>query len=470
MAMGDNLLENKNVSLSIIVLVFASLVYVLFFANAIAEKHIHPMPSIWWILQFVILTISIVNILNDDNPYTLNKMHWYFMLAFMALAPIVQLTRDYYPWNYRYTDEIATRVSWMLVLWCLVYSIVYRVAIGFNRGKARVNRHNFISVDSFSVWMIVAIPLAIVALKLFINGSHSLLLSGVFPDEAKADSVPFSVADKALSAIPFFCLAILKIKTGKHVPILPCCLLLVAAFFIMNPISTSRYQLGSAVIGIAVIFITSFRRGRSFDFLVILALFVLFPLMTDWARVNDEGLSLESLGAMVSGFNLTSGFEWVDFDAYSLAARTLIYVDAFGLTMGHQLISALFFFIPDSIWKDKGQMTSDLLVDALQPGGQTNLSTPLMAEAYIDFGLFGVIVFAIAASYLFAKADYLYWHIASDKSLYKVGYPFLLGFVVFVMRGTFLYGFMWTVSFFLGLLIICLPVLLSKKRGNHEQT
>lgn len=30
MAMGDNLLENKNVSLSIIVLVFASLVYVLF--------------------------------------------------------------------------------------------------------------------------------------------------------------------------------------------------------------------------------------------------------------------------------------------------------------------------------------------------------------------------------------------------------------------------------------------------------
>lgn len=451
-----------------IAFIFVASVYFIIFVSTINNEGTAILPSSWWILQVCVLILGIAGVASDKRSYSLYKMHWYFIVVFMGIAPIVQLTTGYYPWNYLYSITTSIRVSCIVLLWCILYLIAYQL---FNASQYRkvVKRRVRVTVDDFPEWYLIAIPIAVVLLKLACNGSNSVLQAGVLPDEIKADSVLPATLDRALTAVPAFCLVIMRLKyqSTSKMPVIPLVLLVLLTLFVVNPLTSSRYQLGAVLIGLFVVLVPSAVKDRRFDFLVVLALFVVFPVMTDWARVNDEGFSFENLTDMIDGFSLTSGFTWVDFDAYSLAARTIDYVDRYGVTGGHQLASTLLFFIPDSIWEDKGQMTSDLLVEALTPGGQTNLSTPLMAEGYIDFGVIGVILFAIVAALLSSRADFTYWR-ASDRALVKGAYPFLLGFTIFIMRGTLLYGYMWTVSFFAGLLLLWLPIALIRRRRQYE--
>ena len=78
-------------------------------------------------------------------------------------------------------------------------------------------------------------------------------------------------------------------------------------------------------------------------------------------------------------------FNNVDFDAYSLFARTIEYVQQASITFGKQLLGTIFFIIPRALWQGKPEH-SGVIVSAAQGQEFTNLSCPIMAEGYINFG------------------------------------------------------------------------------------
>lgn len=85
--------------------------------------------------------------------------------------------------------------------------------------------------------------------------------------------------------------------------------------------------------------------------------------------------------------------------------RTLSYVDTKGITNGRQLLGAFLFWVPRSIWPTK-PVGSGSTVLAYQGSDFTNVSSPIIAEGYINFGVFGVMLFALIYAVVCCKVDY----------------------------------------------------------------
>ena len=81
-----------------------------------------------------------------------------------------------------------------------------------------------------------------------------------------------------------------------------------------------------------------------------------------------------------------------DFDGFQSIINTVIYVNTYGFSYGNQIISSILSFIPRSIWASKADPTGSVAASAA--GYEyVNISAPLPAEFFIDFGFIGLIYF-----------------------------------------------------------------------------
>ena len=67
------------------------------------------------------------------------------------------------------------------------------------------------------------------------------------------------------------------------------------------------------------------------------------------------------------------------------------------------MLGALLFFVPSAMWSTKPLATGIFLADYLIVNYSmwfTNLSAPLIAEGYLDFGPFGVVAYAGVAAFV----------------------------------------------------------------------
>jgi hypothetical protein len=88
-----------------------------------------------------------------------------------------------------------------------------------------------------------------------------------------------------------------------------------------------------------------------------------------------------------------------NFDAFQMIFYTSVYIDKNGYSLGNQLLLPAFFWVPRSIWSNKPIGTPDI-VAAHADFGSLNVSSPLWAEGYINFGIPGVFLFL----FLFGRA------------------------------------------------------------------
>ena len=91
------------------------------------------------------------------------------------------------------------------------------------------------------------------------------------------------------------------------------------------------------------------------------------------------------------------------------ADRRKKYVEEFGISWGNQLLGAILFFVPRSIWPSKPLGTGHTAIVALDQHYFSNVSAPLIAEGYVNFGIVGVVLFALAAGWIFRKLDSAFW-------------------------------------------------------------
>ena len=79
----------------------------------------------------------------------------------------------------------------------------------------------------------------------------------------------------------------------------------------------------------------------------------------------------------------------------------------------------------------------------------SNVSCSFIGEGFVNFGFFGVIIFAFALGLLITTLDRKYWErfeIDNANGLFAP-YLFLLFMLFFVMRGDFLSGFAYVCGF-----------------------
>jgi hypothetical protein len=127
----------------------------------------------------------------------------------------------------------------------------------------------------------------------------------------------------------------------------------------------------------------------------------------------------------------------MDFDGFQTSMNAVLYAKLYGHTLGAQLASSLLFFVPRSLWPDKGVSSGQMIAEAL--GYRfTNLSTPFPAEMYLDFSFVGVILGGLCVGYLYRRLDYL-CAAAVDyggPNLHLLMVGLIAGFTIFLMRGS----------------------------------
>jgi hypothetical protein len=213
----------------------------------------------------------------------------------------------------------------------------------------------------------------------------------------------------------------------RHVAVLLFLLLLNLA--VNNPISLSRFYLGTIVFSLVAISL-GWNRRRSMGMWVVgllFALVVVFPY-SDLFREQNQNLTFEPITTQLAANG--------DYDAFQQIANTVVFVSSDGVTYGRQALGALFFWVPRAVWSVKPVGSGQLVAEHI---GYTftNLSSPLWAEAYINAGLVGVVLilflFGVVTSYLQQG------FIASTKErglLFFAGLvPILAGFQIYFLRG-----------------------------------
>jgi len=163
----------------------------------------------------------------------------------------------------------------------------------------------------------------------------------------------------------------------------------------VNPFTNTRFA-AAAAFGSVLWAITRPRSRASATFWVSTLLFVcllVYPLANAF-RFDDERKVKSGVEAFLTA----------DFDGFQQVINTISYVEAHGHTLGNQILSAAGFIIPRSIWVTKAEPASYAIA---QNAGYSfvNLSLPIHAELYLEFGWLGVVLGMLALGLVAARLD-----------------------------------------------------------------
>jgi hypothetical protein len=185
---------------------------------------------------------------------------------------------------------------------------------------------------------------------------------------------------------------------------------------------------------------------NAFKVIFITSFIILFPLLN---LFRAQAIN-EVLGSNIKPPTILETITTADFDAYSMFVRTIAVVHEEGPTNGRQLLGNLLFFVPRSVWQNKPVGSGHEIAQRLG-WSFTNLSCPLVGEAYINFGILGIPLFATALGYVTKKLDSLYYgsivRFSSNVLVIELLYPFYIGFLFFILRGDLLSSLSYTIGF-----------------------
>lgn len=195
----------------------------------------------------------------------------------------------------------------------------------------------------------------------------------------------------------------------------------------LNPLTNTRFVSAGAVICLLLAAIRP--RGRKGG--LILGAFIVLGFQALYPLANMFRSS-ESLRAGPQ-FD-PRGFSGPDYDGFQQIVNTLLYTQDYGHTYGAHLLSGVLFFVPRSIWTGKMYPAS---LDIAEARGYdfTNLSEPLHAELYLEFGLVPMLALMAIVGVIISRID-IGW-LGSPGSALAIIAPYVAVAQYGLLRGPF---------------------------------
>lgn len=400
-----------------------------------------------FVINFIVILYNLLK--SNEIGYSIDEMLWIFMLVFMGVAPLIQFLADKYPWwnTDKITDEVIIYSNFIILVFCGVYMIV--------RHYIRVKNKKYIYIHNINSLLKIGFYLSLLCsgyvivqtgfMNLFsratnstgVNGSIGMVIENTF---------------RAFPVIVFSMQIAYKNKYGKFNNIKHVIITFILLILVNFPTGLPRFKIAATYLGILLVYKEKIKSKNLFKYTVLFGLLFIFPLINIFRYNTFEDL----LYLNITLPNPSHDFLQGDFDSYSMLARSLIYVRDHGLTFGNQLIGAVLFFIPRSIWENKAIGSGWLIADT-EGWSFGNISFPYIGEGYINFGLIGVILFAIIGSYIVCNLDHKYkYYIKTNREdktksipyIYII-YPFVVGLIFFVLRGDLMSSLAFSIGFIL---------------------
>lgn len=223
-------------------------------------------------------------------------------------------------------------------------------------------------------------------------------------------------------------------------------LFLFVVLLLKNPIFERRNAIGPIYLAIICLVFPALLRGRTFLVFGILIMVLAFPassLLTHQYGVSEGGVvNIEQVLHQVKGH-----YNDLHYDAWSNGLSMQKMIADMGHTWGVQLLGALLFFIPRSVWPEKPVSSGEMMGQYLMENASlwfSNISFSLPFEFYLDFGLLGVIFSAVGLAFLVMLLE----RKASRCIVWHVFLIYFSFYLYFLMRGPFLPAFAYLVPVF----------------------
>ncbi len=213
-------------------------------------------------------------------------------------------------------------------------------------------------------------------------------------------------------------------------------LLVAANVVVNNPISNPRYWFLTVLFSLLfTVFPVSAAMYRSALSLGVVVALVVFPF-ADRFRYDDRNYH---------PLQTTSALEPLtvkDYDQIGMFANTISYAESGeGHTYGRQLAGAVLFAVPRSVWPSK-PLDTGVLVGQWMGTVNTNLSSPVWAELWIDAGPVGMTAGLLGMGYAAARVDRRHARRATRRappgSLIALVVPLVAGYSFILLRGPLL--------------------------------
>jgi hypothetical protein len=396
-----------------------------------------PLSSLHFV--FIIISAGFVSSqVSKAQPNLILFMVWNFNYCVFGLAGYYQLKNGISPW-----PVLVSANSFQIALAAeLAMSMILTFLVATSRTKSVTSHVRAIKSQRKNILCFILLPFIFFVVQIVADGNlgyfftSRVQLSEV-SDLSRVQRGLYLVACQSMT-LCVSCLSIREYRLGNRSSFTIWGLIVGVAGLIVlcNPFSSTRYWVLTCVTTLVLsnIELSAFLQ-RLFAAQVVFGTLVIFPL-ANYFRSGNRKFGFGK-SALLTG----------DFDALQLSGIGVDWWSSNGSTWGEQLSGSLFFWVPRSYWQSKPIDTGEML--ATWAGLKfTNLSGPWVAEALVNFGLLGVIIFP-AIAYLALRRQ-LASVLNDDFGI--VSYAFLVGYTPILIRGSLLQA-MGYLATFLGCLL-----------------
>lgn len=415
------------------------------------------------------ITVFHVFIEKEYSPFISSFIVFSFL--FFLVAPIVQInsfegvTREFMT-KYPYEDGEAIFTNGLIFLFNSTFFSSYLL---FKKYKPFKMTPPSVSLRDMNILPLTILCTLILCIAtLFISyGFVQEELNRASWQESNFSIMSLLFYKKVLFLVPFggilLCVQYFKkenkkvINTATIIAIL--FLFLVLLFWFKNPLTEKRNALGPIYICLIFLVIPRMLNTNVKTlFFLFFTMIIGFPLTAIITHSNAPlNVILKNPGVLLEqmkGGGVSNTFNTLNYDAFANIMASVDYVSVYGHSYGHQLLNALLFFVPRSIWEGKPNSTGIVVGEHLIDNygfHYSNLSNPLVSEGYINFGVFGVILGAIVLAVVITKL--ISWFKGSDYLKKIMSFYFALH-MIFLLRGDFTNGFSYYIGTLVGVIVI----------------
>jgi len=381
-------------------------------------------------VTFILLIVQSVIGLSFSLTRSVNLLSVYFIftLVFLNLLPWLHYSGRYIIWrSFPIFDSTYVTVNMIIILANALVFLTYRI---FLKKSKQFSQREATEKNIALVKLILLLLSTFGFVLVFYLNDFSIIklfFRGII-DEQRVVVVESSAVSLLLGLTarltPVFCFyyAFTQLKGGV---VTKSCLFLLMVLSVF-PTGVARYMAAFVYIPLMLLFVPATRSATAFAAMLLISLFFIFPFLNQF-RYFSEFRSLRLLPS-------EEFFYAAHFDAYENFASA---VEGNFISHGEQLLGSLLFFVPRLIWSDKPVGSGYEM--ASQFGYQfKNISMPFLGEGYVNFGIVGVVLFAVLIGYSMAKLDSVFGSRvrANGKVNYSTAiYYFMIGAIFFLLRG-----------------------------------
>lgn len=401
-----------------------------------------------------------------------------FNFLFFIMAPMIQIGSltaqiDVFPNYFPYSEKSVTFTNAIILIFHFIFffSYLYFKKRYLKPISVSTYKHGYYTPLNIVILLLIGIVATVYSFDYLMN-----LINESHWRSAKLFDISVSkqlILMKVLYMVPFAGLVIAyhylkqkrKISENTIIVFISLVMLFLLIVILKNPLTEKRNALGPIYITLLYLFVPKLLNSNVKSFLFLFfSIVIFFPLISGLTHL-DATLDqiLANPGLIIERYNkdgIIKVFTTLNYDAFANVTATIDYTVKNGFSYGYQLLSGLLFFIPRGIWASKPNSTGELIGDYLISDYDffySNLSNPMVAEGYVNFGIFGVIVMAFVLGYFVIKL--LNWLRTNDPLKQIIAFYFAVH-LLFFLRGDFANGFSYYIGTMIGVLF--LPKIIDK--------